>query len=498
MCPDQTVSVLVKQQLAAAAEDICGLFETTVADLEDEIDRLCRLLEDGNKADIQQVLVCKEEQQEWQPSLDQEDPDPPHLKEEQEELWSSQKGEQLQGLEEDDTAKLPFTAVPVKSGPRCGLSTVKLKQTAGGLLVKQHLEQIVELFERTVAEYEKKLSCSKEEIDRQHKLLDAVLKPEVRLHRADVQQVMVCKEEQQELWSSHEGEQTQGLEEDDINKFPFTAVSVKSEDEEGNAWSSQLHQRQTVLEMKTTADTESDPASNNNHSVSSESETEDSDDVSTETRETQSHLNALKNTNSQSVKKMCIVCGKTLCSKRSIYSHMTVHTELQSFICPICGKMFTHKRSLFVHMKGHVEGNPFTCSVCKKEFKQSRSLIEHIRTHTGEKPYRCSVCNKCFHRRGVWIVHTKSHLAEKPFSCSQCGKKFGHQAHLRKHVKRHSAEKPFSCSICGKSFNDKGHLKRHKKVHLEEKPLGCDECGRRFIQERHFKNHKCVTFPTDP
>ncbi|XP_044028000.1 uncharacterized protein LOC122864529 [Siniperca chuatsi] len=59
-------------------------------------------------------LIVKEEQQEWSPSLDQ-DPEPPHIKEEQEELWTSQEGEQLRGLEEADITKFPFTPVPVKS-----------------------------------------------------------------------------------------------------------------------------------------------------------------------------------------------------------------------------------------------------------------------------------------------------------------------------------------------------------------------------------------------
>ncbi|XP_078112507.1 uncharacterized protein LOC144521776 isoform X4 [Sander vitreus] len=71
-----------------------------------------------NPTDIQQLLVVKAEvppeQKEWSSSLNQEDPEPPHIKEEQEELWTSQEGEQLQGLEEADI-KFPFTSVPVKS-----------------------------------------------------------------------------------------------------------------------------------------------------------------------------------------------------------------------------------------------------------------------------------------------------------------------------------------------------------------------------------------------
>ncbi|XP_033493159.2 uncharacterized protein LOC117263673 [Epinephelus lanceolatus] len=65
--------------------------------------------------DVKNVIAVKEEQQEWSSSVDQEDPEPPHIKEEQEEFWSSQEGEQLQGLEEADITKFTFTPVPVKS-----------------------------------------------------------------------------------------------------------------------------------------------------------------------------------------------------------------------------------------------------------------------------------------------------------------------------------------------------------------------------------------------
>ncbi|XP_047186064.1 uncharacterized protein LOC118291786 isoform X10 [Scophthalmus maximus] len=45
-------------------------------------------------------------------------------------------------------------------------------------------EEIVGLLEETVAEYEDRVERSEREICRQRRLLDAVLKPEVRLHRA--------------------------------------------------------------------------------------------------------------------------------------------------------------------------------------------------------------------------------------------------------------------------------------------------------------------------
>lgn len=61
-------------------------------------------------ADDDQLLVSKEEvpteQEDWSSSLDQKDPELPHIKEEQE-------GKQIQELQEADT-KVTITLVPVK------------------------------------------------------------------------------------------------------------------------------------------------------------------------------------------------------------------------------------------------------------------------------------------------------------------------------------------------------------------------------------------------
>eukprot|EP00064_Thunnus_orientalis_P018256 superscaffoldBa00004142_g18351 len=68
--------------------------------------------------DIRPLIVSAEippEQQEWSSTLDQEDPEPPCIKEEQEEVWSSQEGEQLQGLEKADIPEFPLPPVTVKS-----------------------------------------------------------------------------------------------------------------------------------------------------------------------------------------------------------------------------------------------------------------------------------------------------------------------------------------------------------------------------------------------
>ncbi|XP_062265579.1 uncharacterized protein LOC133972249 isoform X2 [Platichthys flesus] len=155
------------------------------------------------------------------------------------------------------------------------------------MLTERLTAEIVAVFEETVAEYEDRVERSEREVCRQRRLLDAVMKPEVRLHKADLQQVVLSKaevppelqqwsplvdqedpepltpphikEEQKELRISQEGEQ---LEEADIIKFTFTPVAVKSEEDEETPQLSQLHQSQTEENRANCRGPEPEPAGN--------------------------------------------------------------------------------------------------------------------------------------------------------------------------------------------------------------------------------------------
>ncbi|XP_060907311.1 zinc finger protein 84-like isoform X3 [Labrus mixtus] len=259
--------------------------------------------------------------------------------------------------------------------------------------------------------------------------MDVILTPEIKLQRAaDIQQLMMSKgdlspeqqdwsflledtkpphikEEQEDLWISQEGEQLQGLKEADTTMFPFTPVSVKSEDEE-KPQSSQLHQRQTE-QMETGVDGEdcggAEPERHLQPEIevkiedSSEPETPDSDDDWKETTEHQSGLNSVKN----------------IISKR-------LKTNKKSHCCSECGKMFNNKRNLCRHLRIHTGEKPFSCSVCGKRFNQKGNLTSHMLVHTGEKPFSCSVCGKTFKQKATLTKHVRIHTEEKPFSCSVC------------------------------------------------------------------------------
>ncbi|XP_063325682.1 uncharacterized protein LOC134624608 isoform X2 [Pelmatolapia mariae] len=107
----QYLREFIKERLTAVGEEIFSEVEKTIVQYEEEINRQHRLLDISRKPnrnshiiDLPQQHDCEEEEgldeqqvcnQERNSNLDQEDPEPPQIKEEQEELCSSQEGEQL-------------------------------------------------------------------------------------------------------------------------------------------------------------------------------------------------------------------------------------------------------------------------------------------------------------------------------------------------------------------------------------------------------------------
>ncbi|XP_028427323.1 zinc finger protein 699-like isoform X2 [Perca flavescens] len=303
-------------------------------------------------------------------------------------------------------------------------------------------------------------------MDRHRKRLEVVLKPKKNLRvealPSDVQKVIVgeehqqewsfgldqedtkplhIKEEQDELWTSQDVEQLQGLEEAYISKFPPTIVPVKSEDDEEVPWFSQLHQRQTV-ELKTEADGEdcggtdqamkSDPDTHLQPDTDdktgdlSELETDESDWK--ETIELKSGLNSLNNDEVPVSDSKCSTsekeCGKRFDTSGHLKRQSRSHTGEKLFSCSVCKKAFIKSGHLKGHMRIHTGEKPFSCSICKKAFTESGSLNRHIRIHTGEKPFRCTICKKAFIESGHLTIHMRVHTGEKPFSCTVCKKTF--------------------------------------------------------------------------
>ena len=374
------------------------------------------------------------------------------------------------------------------------------------------------------------------------------------------------KEEQQELWSGQGGEQHHGLMEADITRFPFTAVTVKSEDDEEKPQTSQLHQSLTedngeaeppisssATQIKTETDGEdcggSEPSPSHPHLNTDEKasdcsdtdvssgdwqepvldsgpETEDSNNGCEETSPHESGVNYLKYKESPVSDDGCNVVAKTLScsdsgrgfhSKGSLQKHMICHIGKRSsshlvnkkccrvkekedlplrvkigektFDCGDCGTRFSLKRNLERHMQVHSGEKPFACDICGKTCIRQGALTTHMRVHTGEKPFGCDVCGKRFTQQGNLKTHMRVHTGEKPVGCDVCGKRFTQQGYLNTHMKVHTGEKPFVCDYCGTRFSLKNNFERHMRVHTGEKPFGCNVCAKRFTHHGSLKAH---------
>nr|XP_054590677.1 zinc finger protein 239-like [Nothobranchius furzeri]XP_054590678.1 zinc finger protein 239-like [Nothobranchius furzeri]XP_054590679.1 zinc finger protein 239-like [Nothobranchius furzeri] len=356
------------------------------------------------------------------------------------------------------------------------------------------------------------------------------------------------KEEEEELCTSLEGEQLHLEQETDAVRFPFTAVSIKSEDDAEKPVLSQLHHQQiedrdvptSSSDDQMTAGTGGEGETSRNSDLNPHEQTSDSDlsDFWPESGgrdndsifscpecgkqffqkwSLQTHLRVMGHSaisssdclvnkcdgvkqpvdsrrKAQTELKLfsCDDCGKRFGTKSNLNSHMNVHTGQKRFACELCGQRFSHKTSLNRHLRVHTGQKPFACGHCGQRFSRKTTLNTHRRVHTGQKPFACGHCGQRFSQRAHLNSHIRVHTGHKPFACSHCGKRFSRKSLLNGHIRVHTGQKPFACELCGQRFSQKTSLNRHLTVHTGKKPFACELCGQRFSQKTNLNRHMRV------
>ncbi|CDQ77096.1 unnamed protein product [Oncorhynchus mykiss] len=320
---------------------------------------------------------------------------------------------------------------------------------------QQELCRSKEEKDRTIAEYQEKMSRSEEENARLQRLLDVVLKPEVKLQRLeDLQQLTLSisekvspeqqdcspglgqeepsqiKVEQEELWVISQGqEQLQAMDYDtddtddsaDTEAFISTA-RVKGDCNQNPSQSSHLYQVLTQREENTdrdelpsttmqieqiktenVSDSDSQPPSATGLKLrlrsegpppkSKRTQTEVGPRVCTKVRES-TMLSHLKSPIPSNAVRHCRICAKPFITLTSLVIHAHRHRQLSR--CGICGRTFESVESLKEHLHFHVASTgSLSCYICGICFTEDEEVLleEHMSNH---KLYRCLGCKERF------------------------------------------------------------------------------------------------------
>ncbi|XP_071015820.1 zinc finger protein 583-like [Oncorhynchus clarkii lewisi] len=446
------LNVFVTERLSAAAVEIFGAVEKTIAEYREEIfrsakenERLRREMDMIIKSDIQlyrtdfQLLtpsVPHEQQnceQEWSPSLGQVDPEPTQIKEEHQEFRLSQEDSpqpshhyQNQTVDDGERSALPIIIT----------EEIKTEPDVEGYRVPQPTsDQPLSVHPDCSATLEKPYWCKQCGKSFTHfQLLTPVVPPEQQN----------CDQEWSPSLGQDDPEPTQIKEEQQELRLS----------QEDPPQPSHLYQNQTVDDEERSA----------------------LPIIITEEIKTDPDVEKYR------------VPQPTSDQPLSVHPDCSAAVE-KLYQCKQCGNSFTRKGHLTIHSRIHTGEKPYQCKQCGRCFNVMSNLKQHMRIHTGQKSYQCKDCGKCFSRKCDLDRHTRIHTGDKSFQCEDCGNAFNQKIELTLHMIIHREQRTYSCPVCRKSYMALSHLRRHQSVHTGEKLHQCKECDKCFSYKGSLKLH---------
>ncbi|XP_067091854.1 uncharacterized protein [Osmerus mordax] len=475
----------VIQRLTTATLEIIATAEKSFAELEEEI---CRSKEESARLQRLLDIVTQPEIKLHRTDVQQFSlPEPPQIIKEQE-LWTSQEEEQLQGLQSETTHSM-FTSTSVKHDwDQEGFSecshldqTVKVENREGDSLPTNSTEEQIKA-EPHVQDYaapeldsdSQPLSvvapdCPTAQEEEEHRVLLFQNRTQNNVQQFSLPEPpQIIKE--QELWTSQEEEQLQGLQSETTHSM-FTSTSVKH-DWDQEVFSECSHLDQTVKVENREGDAL--PTNTTEEQIKAEPHVQDYAAPELDSDSQPFSFEAPDCPTVQSLEEeehgVLLLLNRTQNNEALPREHMPQrrHTGETIHQCQKSNKQFAQKCNMVGQMKTHTGDKPYQCQECNKLFAQSGYLLKHMRTHTGDKPYQCQECNKLFDRKCNLVGHMRIHTGEKPYQCQECNKIFRMKSHLVVHMRTHTGEKPYQCEECNKLFSQSSNLVEHMRRHRRE------------------------------
>ncbi|XP_028256143.1 zinc finger protein 571-like [Parambassis ranga] len=310
-------------------------------------------------------------------------------------------------------------------------------------------------------------------MDRQRKLLDILLKPEIKFHRIGLPQQHDCKEEEilsdQQLCNQDKSSS--------LDHFDPTVIQYKEE----------LNHQDPMLNIIQIPEIKLDRTD-----LSQQHNYKEGEQIIADQQLCNQERNwrlAWEEPEPPQVKEE----QQVFCSNHEEEQHVLNEDTEPSIVTESNHIEPETSRGMLLSQNVFTGKKSLKYEHCVKSFPCQLKCNRHQRVVIGEKQFSCKTCGKCFRKGGHLSDHMRTHTGEKPFSCKTCGKCFGRNDDLTRHMRTHTGEKPYSCKTCGRCFSVNGNLTVHMRSHTGEKPFSCGTCGKRFSRSNslavHIRSH---------